>query len=96
MTTRMILASGKWMSVRSRMQSAKSTAVRRFVTLTLRQDRWTSRKTKRLAVPLRLYSQSKRRGLPGSAGIGKRVSPINWVGLSSKAMTGRSGSGASL
>jgi hypothetical protein len=39
----------------SRMQAAKSSAVRLAVTF---QGRWTSRKTNRLAVPLRLYSQS--------------------------------------
>jgi hypothetical protein len=38
--------------------SAKSRAVRRSVTLTVRQGRWASRKTKTLAVPLRRYSQS--------------------------------------
>ena len=54
-----------------------------------------SRKTNRLAVPLRLYSQSYRSGWPGAGGIGKRVSPINWVGLSSKQTTGRLGSGSS-
>jgi hypothetical protein len=53
-------ASGKSLSVSSRMHSAKSTAARLSVTLTLRQDRWASRKMNRLAVPLRLYSQSKR------------------------------------
>ena len=42
----------------SRIQAAKSTAARLSVTLTLRQGRWTSTNTKRLAVPLRLYSQS--------------------------------------
>ena len=34
-------------------------------------------------------------GWPGAGGIGKRVSPINWVGLSSKQTTGRLGSGSS-
>src|ERR1700722_18932686 len=41
-------ASGKSTSTSSRMQRAKSSAVRRSVTLTLRQERWASTKTKRL------------------------------------------------
>ena len=57
-TTRIRSALGKCTSVSSRMQAAKSTAARLSVTLTLRQGRCTSRKTNRLAVPLRLYSQS--------------------------------------
>ena len=32
---------------------------------------------------------------PGAAGMGRRTSPISWVGLSSKQTTGRLGSGAS-
>src|SRR5580704_4116792 len=48
------------MSASSRMQAAKSTAVRLSVTFTLRQGRWTSTNTNRLAVPLRRYSQSYR------------------------------------
>src|SRR5437899_3330459 len=54
---------GKWTSVSSRMQAAKSTAARLLVTLTLRQGRCTSRKMNRLAVPLRLYSQFVALGL---------------------------------
>src|SRR5512135_3687025 len=42
------------MSASSRIHTAKSIAARLLVTLTLRQGRWTSRKTNRLAVPLRL------------------------------------------
>jgi len=38
------------------MQTAKSAAVRRSVTLTLRQGRFASRKTNRLAVPLRRFA----------------------------------------
>src|SRR5215831_7327421 len=45
----------------------------------------------RLAVPLRLYSQSKRSSWPGAAGIGWRISPMSCVGLSSKQTTGRIG-----
>src|SRR5271170_7903574 len=74
------------------MQWAKSQAALLSVTFTWRQDLCVSRKTNRLAVPLRLYSQSYRSGWPGAGGIGKRVSPINWVGLSSKQITGRFGS----
>ena len=48
-----------------------------------------------LTVPLRLYSKSNRSSRPGSAGIGARTSPISWVGLSSKQITGRVGSGGS-
>ena len=32
---------------------------------------------------------------PGSGGIGRRTSPMSWIGLSSKQTTGRCGSGAS-
>src|SRR4249920_3977330 len=81
------------MSASSRMQAAKSTAVRLSVTFTLRQGRWTSTNTNRLAVPLRRYSQSYRSSWPGLAGIGVRTSPMSWVGLSSKQTTGRFGSG---
>ena len=59
----MRLASGKSTSTNSRMQRAKSSAVRRSVTLTLRQERWASTKTKRLTVPLRRYSYR-----PGAGG----------------------------
>src|SRR3984893_12013951 len=76
------------------MQMAKSSAVRRSVTFTLRQGRWASRKMNRLTVPLRRYSQSKRSRCPGTAWIGCRTSPMSWVGLSSKQTTGRFGSGA--
>ena len=48
-------ASGKSTSTSSRMQRAKSSAVRRSVTLTLRQERWASTKTKRLTAPLRQF-----------------------------------------
>ena len=54
--TRMRSASGKSTSTSSRMQRAKSSAVRRSVTLTLRQEQWASTKTKRLTAPLRRYS----------------------------------------
>jgi hypothetical protein len=46
-----------------------------------RQDRWASRKTNRLAVPLRRYSQSWRSSWPGVAEMGRRTSPMSWVGL---------------
>src|SRR5579859_5656171 len=44
-------ALGKWSSARSRMHWAKSCAVRRVVTFTLRRGRLASRNTNRFAVP---------------------------------------------
>src|SRR6516162_4821953 len=75
------------------MQVAKSSAARRGVTFALRQRRLASRNTNRLAVLLRLYSQSWRSIRPCADGIGRRASPISWIGLSSKQTPAAAGRG---
>src|SRR3546814_3678085 len=59
LTTLILSASGKSTLTRSRIRSAKSAAVRRWATVTLRQGRWASRVTNRLTVPLG-YNRSRR------------------------------------
>src|SRR3546814_8363782 len=58
LTTLILSASGKSTLTRSRIRSAKSAAVRRWATVTLRQGRWASRATNRLTVPLG-YTRSR-------------------------------------
>lgn len=52
------------------MQAAKSSAVRRSVIFTLRQERRASRTISSFAVQLRRYSQFVASICPGAAGIG--------------------------
>ena len=71
----------------------KSAAARRSVTLTLRQGRLTEEDEEiDGAVALVLEVEALQ---PAGLGRNRRPHPISWVGLSSKQITGRVGSGGS-
>ena len=92
-TSTIFSAVGWTSSANRRSTSAKSFAVRRSVTVTLRRPARGSEIMNGLAVPLRTDSESNRSGRPGSAGTGSAVSPINCSLASSGQTSGRFGSG---